>query len=333
MLTDAQVFEEEFVPADVVHRHDEINAVSDALEPITRDRAAEATFLFGPTGVGKTCVARYTARRLQRELVDLDVQYVNCWQNYTRFRVLYTVLEGLGEAHGIHRGSTPKDELFARLREATDRPYVVILDEADQLADDTVLYDLHRIPAVSLVCIANGERDVFATLDDRVRSRIGTGPRVRFDRYSIAELVDILAHRAVNGLEQGVIDERQLRRIADAAAGDARVAIRTLRAAARAAGTEGNDRITDETVSAAIPEARATIEQSTLDQLTDHQRVVFEVVDERGPVSPGDLYDAYRERVEEPRGKRMVRKYLRKLEQYDLIESEGEKRGRTYDRA
>jgi orc1/cdc6 family replication initiation protein len=330
MLTNERVFEEEFVPAEVVHRHDEVTAVSEALAPIERGGPTEVTFLFGPTGAGKTCVARYTAGQLTECHPNVEVVYVNCWQEYTRFRVLYRLLEGLGETHGVHRGSTAKDELFARLRETVEDPYVVILDEADQLADDEVLYDLYRVPEVSLVPITNAERDLFDTLDDRVRSRLGPGRRVRFDRYTTDQLTDILARRAEVGLAPDAVDEPALRRIADRAAGDARVAIRTLRAAVARAAEQGCDRVTDAVVDAAVPRAGRTVEQSALDRLSDHQRVVFDVVAQRGPIDPGDLYEAYTERVTDPRSKRMVRKYLRQLEQYDLVESHGENRGRTY---
>jgi len=331
MLNQASVFQEQFVPADIVHREGEVTTISNALRPIHSHGNPEVTFLFGPTGVGKTCVAKHTVNELEADLSDVDAQYVNCWQDYTRFGVLYKLLEGI-DAHGtVHRQSTPKDELFNRLREQLSRPYVVILDEVDQLAEDHVLYDLYRIPEISLICIANQKDDVFPTLDTRVRSRLETGLELQFDRYSHAELVDILSGRVDAGLTAGVVTDDQLRRVAELASGDARVAIGTLRAAANAAHQSNATRITDAMITQGVPEARQRVEKDGLGRLTDHQQELYYIVKDDGPIAPGELYATYSERVSDPRCKRTVRKYLRKIEQYGLLESDGQKRARTYD--
>lgn len=45
---------------------------------------------------------------------------------------------------------------------------------------------------------------------------------------------------------------------------------------------------------------------------------------------PTDIHTQYVDRVDDPRSKRTVRKYLRKLEQYNLVESEGRSPSRVY---
>jgi Cdc6-like AAA superfamily ATPase len=61
MIRNARVLQERFVPADVEHRHEEINRLSAALDPLLDGGAGRDAFLFGLTGAGKTCVARYLA--------------------------------------------------------------------------------------------------------------------------------------------------------------------------------------------------------------------------------------------------------------------------------
>lgn len=328
MLAEERVFEEGFVPSDVVHRHDEVNQLSSALQPLVEGGRAEHAFLFGPTGAGKTCVARYTLRELQAAAA-VDVGYVDCWSDYTRFRVLERALSGVDAAADVHRQSTPTDELLDRLRRVTDRPYVLVLDEADQLGEAAVLHDLYRVPEVTLVCIANRERDLFTGLDDRLTSRLTTGTRVRFDSYGGDELVAILKKRVERGLD-GDVAERHLRAIADAAAGDARVAIGTLRHAARRVAAADVDRLTDEIVAAAVPAAETQVRRRTLDRLTDHQRVLYETVRDAGEIEPGALYERYEAQVAEPKARRTLRNYLAKMERYNLVVSDGEKGGRTY---
>jgi orc1/cdc6 family replication initiation protein len=330
MITNARVLQEDFVPRDVEHRHAEIERLSAALEPLLDGEAAETPLVFGPTGAGKTCVARYTVERLREQLLDVRTTYVNCWTDHTRFGVLYGLLEAVGQTVDVHRQSTPHDALLRRVREHDDAPFVAILDEVDQLDEPDLLYELLGVDHLHPILIANRETDFFAGLDDRIASRLRAGPRVRFDAYGHDELVAILDSRVERGFEPGAVARDQLATIADAAAGDARVAIRVLRAAARAAEADGTERITDTHVTEAVPDARASIKQRTVDALTPHQRELYEVVADAGEIKPGDLYERYAARVDEPKSRRTVRKYLSKMDQYNLVAARGEKRGRTY---
>jgi Cdc6-like AAA superfamily ATPase len=199
------------------------------------------------------------------------------------------------------------------LRAYDGPPCVVILDEADQLDDRSVLYDLYALSGISMLLIANDTDAVLAGADERLTSRLRGREHVRFDRYGVAELTAILAARARWGLEAGAIDRAELETIADAAAGDARVAISILRSAARRATREERGRITPEIVREAIPTARTEVHRKSLDKLSAHQRTLFEIIDARGEIAPTDLYSAYRERVREPKTDRTVRNCLRKM--------------------
>ena len=235
MIANARVLRPAFVPRDVVHRDAEVSHLSSALRPITDGNPAETALLCGPSGVGKTCIARFTVQRLRENALTVDSQYINCWEDYSRFKILYRLLEGLDRAFDVHRQSTPKDELLERLRAHEGPPHVAILDEVDQLEDTDVLYDLYRTPGLTMVLVANGEEELFSRLDDRLVSRLQTATRVHFEKYTLDELVSILEDRVRWGLREGVIATEQLATIADAAAGDARVAIGVVRTAARRA--------------------------------------------------------------------------------------------------
>lgn len=123
-----------------------------------------------------------------------------------------------------------------------------------------------------------------------------------------------------------------LERIADVAAGDARIVIGMLRNAAREAVQRGCDQLTDEIIAAAEPETKAEPQQKGVEKLIAAQRILYDIIDERGEVAPGELYEMYCERVNDLKTKRTVRNYPQKLEHYNLIESESENRGRMYRR-
>lgn len=280
--------------------------------------------------MGKTCIAKFAVDQLHETVLNLNHTYINCWQNYSRFQTLYRVLEGVGQSLDIHRESTPTDKMLDRLRDYDGPPYVIILDEVDQHEDTSVLYDLYRVREVSMVLIANREVELFTRLDDRVASRLTAATRIHFDRYDVGELVSILEDRARWGLRDDAVTTAQLEMIADTAAGDARVAIGTLRAAARKAVEQGRDQITDTLIEEAEPKAKAEIQQKTVEKLTPDHRLVYDIIHDHGEIVPGNLYEEYREQADDPKTERTVRNYLRKLEHYNLIEANGEGRGRTY---
>lgn len=330
MIQDARVLDEEHVPGEIVRRNRELDALSAALDPVENGEPAETAFLFGPSGTGKTALARYMLDELAQEVPHVTTQYLNCWQEYTRYRVLHEVLDGFTSTADIHRQSTPTDELLNRVQQYEGPPYVVVLDETDQLEEKGVLYDLHQVRNLSMVLISNKEETLFTQLDDRLVSRLHAARRIPLERYQLDELADILQQRAQAGLEKDAIDRPEIELISDLAAGDARIGIAILRSAAREAERRGTAEITDDLIESVAPDARDTVQQKALDQLKEHQRILYRILEEDGEMEPGELYGRYEAQVDEPKTNRTVRNYLQKMEHYNLIVAEGENRARTY---
>jgi Cdc6-like AAA superfamily ATPase len=333
MIRDARVLRAGFVPREIEHRDPEVNALSRVLEPVADGQPAETVVVTGPSGAGKTCVSKFTTDRLRQAALDIETTYVNCWQRHTRFRALYSILDDITSTVDIHRQSTPHDELEDRLQGYDGHRTVVVLDEADQLDDPGLIYDLHTLDQFALVLIVNDRDDLFTRVDDRLVSRLRASDHVPMDRYHDHQLQDILAARAHRGLNQDAISSDQLARIADAAAGDARLAIGILRNAAQHAQQRREDTITDDILLDAADTARTDLRRKTLDSLIPHQRVVVNVLRDHGPLDPSSVYDHYTNRVDDPKTDRTVRSYLKKLAEYNIVAAEGSTVDRTYDLA
>jgi len=330
MLCDARYLTEEFVPREVVHREGEVDHLAGVLGPLQHGGHADTVLITGPTGTGKTCIAQYTVDQLCEERSDLESVYVNCWEDHSRFQVLFRILDGVERTVNIYRRSTPRDVLLERLRDHDGPSCVVVLDEVDQIEDRGLLYELTRLQGFPLVLIANRQDELLAGVDERLASRLRGGEHIRFDRYSTAEIVDILRERADRALTSGSIGRSHLEEIANVSGGDARVAITTLRTAARKAQRSRMDRISSELIENALPDARNEIRQKNLDSLTEHQRAVYDAIEEFERIAPGDLYHEYRNRVENPKSDRTIRNYLSKMEQYNLVSSTGTTQDRIY---
>jgi len=122
--------------------------------------------------------------------------------------------------------------------------------------------------------------ELFSRVDDRLVSRLRSREHVRMDKYHDEQLYDILSARAKWGLDENIIIDDQLYRIADAAAGDAHLAIGILRTAAGKVGRENHERITDNVLLDAAESARAQIKQKSINSLTSHQQAMYNIIRE-----------------------------------------------------
>jgi Cdc6-like AAA superfamily ATPase len=181
-----------------------------------------------------------------------------------------------------------------------------------------------------MILIANNEEGLFTAVDERLNSRLTNCERIHFGPYHEDELIAILRDRIRWGLTDNVIDKSGLELIAANAGGDARIAIGILRRAARKARDASVDGITPEIIQTVTPEAKSEIKQKTVDRLTTHQQILYNIITENREIEPQRLYTLYCEKADTPKTKRMVRNYLSKLEHYNLVVAEGNTKARIY---
>lgn len=135
-----------------------------------------------------------------------------------------------------------------------------------------------------MVFLTNQAQELSEPLNNRLTTQLQTATRIKFNRYSVDELVGILEPRVERGFDEGVVSIELLEVIASAASGDVRVAIETLRVAARRASQQGANRIHDEVIEESVSEAKSEIRQRNVGMLTNHQPVPYEIIAEEGEV-------------------------------------------------
>jgi Cdc6-like AAA superfamily ATPase len=329
MIRDGTVFDDDHLPREIVGRNSHMNEVTTALAPIEQGEQAENCFLFGPSGVGKTTVARASVRELRKEVLEVPYAYVNCWQNYTKNAVLMCLAQDLVDA-AVARNASNR-QLTKTNHQQNDSPALVILDEVDQLSETEVLYDLHQISGVSWIAVANREIDLFAGLEERVHSRMSVGFRVMFNAYDDDTITEILDRRAREGLGSSVVSRDVLARIARLADGDARTAITALRVAARKSTQAGLSSIPARIVEESVFAAGEEVRRKTISKLNQHQRVIYEVLESEGSLIQKDLYERYSEAHNDPVTLRYLRqKHLPKHDHYGLVKTERKGSGKLY---
>jgi orc1/cdc6 family replication initiation protein len=328
IIEDARVLTADYLPNRMVHRDGEREAVARNLEPVLEGEPPINMMLYGPPGTGKTATARYVTRELEKHSPDLLTAEIDCFRQPSRFELYYRLVTETGEF--VTRDGTSTGELVDSFeRKAREKPIVVLVDEADQIRDEKILFDLSRFQRVGIVMTAN-RREAFADADSRIRSSFSTLDEVKFSPYTAEELTDILLDRRKFGLKPESVSREQLERIAERSNGDARVAIGALRIAAQKAENQDLEEIPEEVVEDSFSDAVEENRSMSLEKLNRHQRVLYDQLKESGELGSGELFDRYRDEVEDPRTDRTLRRYMKKMESYGLVEVKGAKRGRKY---
>lgn len=327
IIENYKVLTTEYLPNKLLHRTGQRKEIARCIEPLLTDQGHTRNMLIhGPPGTGKTHMAQHVVQELKEKMFLQDM-YVNCFQQKNRFQILYELVD---KKLSLPRKGTStaelKDELDKKIRE---KPSLIVIDEVDQISDGEILYDLSRYLEAPLIMTANNP-NCFAYFDDRIQSRMTNVKKIKFRPYSNSEMTDILDRRISKGLNPAAIPDPIRQEIVENSSGDARKAITTLKHAAQDAQSRGRNQITKEIVKEALTDADQEQKQKSSDRLNQHQKKLKEILQEEHKLGMTELHQKYQEQTEQPKSKRTIRRYLNKMQNYNLIKSTGKKNGKKY---
>lgn len=330
MIRDARALRDEFVPQELQHRNSEIDHISSCLRPIEEDVKGEHVLITGPSGAGKTTLAKYVCQQLERQTPGVRTGYVNCLSANTATGVTHMVLRISRIGRDFARESTARSQYSERIQGSEDQ-LVFIVDEVDVLDGYEALLSLFDQQNVTLVMICVDEDAFLSNVGMRVQSRVRAAASVTLEKYHDEEVVDIIRGRANAGLAPDAVDEGTLGAIANIAAGDARLAITILRRAAERAETEGREILSPGLVEAVSDPAMTEVHDRNMELFSTHQRLLYEIISGSDQISAAELHSRYGEQASSPKARSTRRRYLGSLERYGLIEQHGATRDSSYE--
>lgn len=322
ILIDESLFDETFTPERLVSREEQIKEIARCLSPMKNGKSARNLFIYGPPGTGKTSVCKW----LMNEQFPKNSAYVNCWSKRTTHKIMEDILLQLGQmVHGRESAS----ELIKKF-EKLGKKVVVCLDESDHIRDPDVLYVLTR-SACNVILISN-QSFPLSLIDSRIRSSLLIN-EIEFRSYSADDISQILKERVAYGIRPAAVDDSMLSLIARMCSGDARVALQTLKIAAKEAESKDANRITIEEIKYAIKCSRKYKLSYLLSKLNVHQKTIYEILKGNGRMESGKLFATYSKVTKDHVVDRAYRNHMERMVELGLVRSCGIGRWKTYELA
>jgi cell division control protein 6 len=347
LLKNRDVLRADYVPEKLLFRDDEIRAVAEVLSPLLKGFRASNLLLYGKPGTGKTAVAKYVLKHLQRKASELNIKVALAYSNTKTANREYTMLVELGNSIGLRFPFTglASSELFTRIINYINNNKlntVFVLDEIDFLVKkhgDEILYQMTRANerleygSLGLVGISN-DLNFKEFLDPRVLSSLSE-EEIVFSPYNVKELRDILVERAKLGFYDNCVSYSAINlcaAIAGSEHGDARRAVDLLRVAGEVAEREGADIVEEKHVRIAEKKIEQDKVIETLRKMPIHEKLVICSIMLSNNGTTGDIYNKYKELANksglEPVTQRRVGMMISELDMQGLISAPVINKGR-----
>lgn len=318
---DLEVLEDSNIPNKLLHRGQEKKKLDRYIEMSVENNASPSIVIEGEHGTGKTALGKTVL-----DQSDLLGAYVNCWHARSRHKVLKEIACQLESELALLGTAGSTDEIYRRLQKVISAPKIVVLDEVGKLDNLDPLYDLYELKHVTLVLISNDWSQIIRN-DERLNSRFQALGSVSLSSYTTKELLEIVESAASKALPEGCFDDETIFQIAYRSQGDVRKALGLLKQSYIESKVEGKNKV-EEDIIADISERLDPDERDL--ELNKDQKVLLDIVEEEDTIKPGPLYREYRQKVEDPKVERTLRKYLKELAEANKLDLKGQGRWRSY---
>ena len=259
-IKNEKVFDLNYIPEKIYPRK-EMKTIAGNIAQYINKGIPINMVVYGNKGTGKT-LSVLSLLNAGKKLGKLDYAYIKATESPTSFKMFETIV---GRSMHGYSFNEAKEEA---LKKITER-YVIVIDEANAMKDDTILYILSR-DTKAMIILLTQKTLWFNSLKDGIKSSL-LPKHIYLQPYDVVELKSILRMRAEEGLntfsEDGISIMSSL--LYREYSSDTRVGIRALYYAGM------NNDWSEENIKASLAEANKELNYYILEKLEDNEILVL----------------------------------------------------------
>ncbi|MBE8540012.1 AAA family ATPase [Geoglobus acetivorans] len=324
MIIRYEVFDEDYVPEEILFRDGQIERIAFNLKPAEQKSRPFNMLCLGPPATGKTTVMKYILKEAPPSLIGV---YVNCQIHQTKQQIFSKIFDSL---YGYF---PPSGTSFQKLYSAIlkkgveeDRVIFVVLDDVNflspKLMNDIIYLILkgHEDHEGFKAAVAGISTDakISAAFDAKVMS-VFHPDEILFPVYDFDEMLEILKKRAEAGIIGGRVSQEALEFIAGKAFEylDIRFGIHLLKMAVISADRKSRDSVSLEDAESVFEDGRTVFFRKLISALDREDLDVLKFIYGSDIKFTSEIYEALKGRM----GYTKFYEILRKLENLRLIDT------------
>ncbi len=278
IIRDPEPLETFFIPEKIIHREKQIRDIFTSVILPLKNGIGSSAFVYGQSGTGKTA----TMKRIMGSEDEIHIFY----ENAISISSFKKVMGDLAYSMGISiEGKFSYESVFRSIERIRNKNVLLIVDESLNLIrkDFEGLYTIMRAgelfgSSIGTIIISLDNPALHLTAADM--RKLGVFNEIKFDKYTIDQLGDIVRSRAEISLYPGSFKEDTIIQIAQLCerSGSARMAIEILQKSAFSAQYGGSECIDAEDVRAASAMINPFITESKLMELDFREILLLQSV-------------------------------------------------------
>ncbi len=340
----------DYVPDNLPHRDKELRTLAQGFKVLINSpgKTSLKYIIEGPVGTGKTAVAKLFADKIISSAnlrgINLHQIHINCRINKSPYLIYLKILRKF-RPNFPRRGHSPEEvlQMIIEILDQNDLYLLLILDELDYFIKQKgadILYDLTRLmddrlnepQRISIIGIGRRIRLDESVFDLSTLSTLQQNI-IRFDKYTVQELYDILKYRVQLAFEEDVVMDETLQVICDIASerGDARYAIELLWRAGKQADALNSKKVIPDYARRAKSDTHPELRREIFSALPFHNQLLLiaaaRILKEScsAYATIGEVEDMYHsvceEYNEEPRAHTQIWEWVQDLSAHGIISS------------
>ena len=301
----------DFQPKLVPFRENQQHYIAGCIKPLFQNRNGKNLLITGKPGVGKTVSLKNVLIELNEKTDDIFCLYINCWKKDSFFKIICDICNQIGYKFIQNKRA---DELMQEAAKIlNEKAAVIILDEADKLEDQGIIYSLLEDINRKCIFLITNEDNFLVDLDNRVKSRL-MPELIEFKPYNFEQTKNILEERAKYAFVNNCLEKDAFNLIAEKCfeIGDLRTGLFLMKESGDLAELENSNKILLKHAEKAIDNV-TLFQKRSVKSFEESDKSILNIIKENSGKATAEIFEDYKNSG----GNKSYRTFQRKIKDFE----------------